>query len=71
MTAGLIFLCLAGGVLSFDPDQPSREQDKRVDWIGALLVTAGLVLVIFVLAQGESAPKQWATPCTFGHLLFH
>ena len=47
-----------------DPDLPSQETDKRVDWIGAFLVTTGLVLIVFVFGQGEVAPRQWATPCT-------
>ncbi len=49
--------------MSFDRDQPSTELDRRVDWLGALLITTGLVLIVFVLAQGQVAPKQWATPC--------
>jgi len=57
-----------GGLFSITPDRPSEEKDKRVDWFGAFLVTAGLVQIIFVLGQAELAPKQWATPCT-AHLL--
>lgn len=45
------------------------EADKRVDWIGALLVTIGLVLIVFVLGQGGIAPRRWATPCTWIKLL--
>ena len=37
---------------------------RRVDWIGAALVTSGLVLITFVLGQGELAPDGWRTPCT-------
>jgi hypothetical protein len=62
LSAGFVFLCLVGGIFSFDLDH-SEEEDRRVDWFGAFLVTAGLVLVVFVLAQGESAPQQWKTPC--------
>lgn len=36
--------------------------DRRVDWVGAFLVTAGLVLLTFSLGDGETAqPKQWKT----------
>ncbi|KAF8992537.1 major facilitator superfamily domain-containing protein [Cyathus striatus] len=59
---GLVFLCLIGGLVSIDKDLPSSETDKRVDWIGAFLVTGGLVLIVFVLGQGEIAPDQWKTP---------
>jgi len=52
-----------GGLLSIDADKPSVEQDRRVDWIGSLLVTAGLVQVIYALSQGELAKNKWQTPC--------
>jgi predicted MFS family arabinose efflux permease len=64
LLAGLTMLCFIGGVVSIDEDVPSNEVDKRVDWIGAFLVTAGLVLIVFVLGEGEYAPQQWRTPCT-------
>ena len=60
---GLVFLILLSGLYSIDPDLPSLETDKRVDWIGAFLVTTSLVLIVFALGQGGIAPRQWATPC--------
>ncbi|KAG1774464.1 major facilitator superfamily domain-containing protein [Suillus placidus] len=50
------------GLISFDADVPSSELVKRVDWIGASLVTIGLVLIVFVLGQGEIASDGWKTP---------
>lgn len=50
------------GLISFDADVPSSEAVKRVDWIGASLVTMGLVLIVFVLGQGEVASDGWKTP---------
>ncbi|KAG1820868.1 major facilitator superfamily domain-containing protein [Suillus subaureus] len=35
---------------------------EAVDWIGASLVTVGLVLIVFVLGQGEVASQGWKTP---------
>ena len=64
LLSGLAVVVLISGLFSIDADLPSKEIDKRVDWIGAFLVTIGLVLIIFVLGQGEIAPRQWATPCT-------
>lgn len=61
----MCFLCLLGGIVSFDADLPVRRGDVHVDWLGAFLITAGLVLVIFVLGQGEIASGGWASPCTF------
>ena len=63
LSTGLNVLCMVGGAFSIDPDQPSTEVDKRVDYIGAFLVTAGLTFIIFILSDGSIAPQGWATPC--------
>ncbi|TFY77725.1 hypothetical protein EWM64_g6287 [Hericium alpestre] len=62
LAAGLCGLGTIAGLISIDADEPSTEDDKRIDWLGALLITAGLVLVIFVLSDGELAPQKWRTP---------
>lgn len=67
LSAGLSALCAIGALVSFDPDKTSTETDPRVDWIGAFLVTAGLVLIVFVLGQGPIA--GWKTPCMSCFLL--
>ncbi|KAJ6544599.1 MFS general substrate transporter [Mycena vulgaris] len=61
LIAGVACLCALCGLLLIDPDAPSTETDKRVDWLGAFLVTTGLVLLVFVLGQGSSAPDGWRT----------
>ena len=38
---------------------------RRLDWLGALLVTAGLTFIVFVLSDGSIAPNGWKTGCTF------
>jgi len=63
LLAGFTLLCFLGGLISIDNDVHSEEVDKRIDWLGALLVTAGLVLIVFVLSQGELARQGWSTPC--------
>ncbi|KAF8621310.1 hypothetical protein AX15_007905 [Amanita polypyramis BW_CC] len=60
--AGFSTLAFFMGLFSLDRDLPSTEPDRRVDWIGAALVTIGLVMITFVLGQGESAPQKWKTP---------
>ncbi|KIY64862.1 MFS general substrate transporter [Cylindrobasidium torrendii FP15055 ss-10] len=63
LLAGLGGLCVAIAVVVIDGDLPSLEEDQRVDWFGAFLISAGLVFVVFVLTQGEVAePDQWKTP---------
>ena len=54
-----------GGLVSIDADKPSEEVDRRIDWFGSLLVTAGLVQMIYALSQGELAENKWRTPCMF------
>lgn len=61
----MTLICVIGGIFSIDPDEPTDENDGRVDWIGTLLITAGLFQVIFVLSKGELPLKQWATPSAF------
>ncbi|KIJ11533.1 the Drug:H+ antiporter-2 family [Paxillus involutus ATCC 200175] len=60
LSGGLSALCFLGGLTSFDADKVSSEIDRRVDWIGASLVTSGLVLIVFVLGQGPIA--GWQSP---------
>ncbi|KAF8625057.1 hypothetical protein AX15_005579 [Amanita polypyramis BW_CC] len=70
LNAGLSALSLLAGLFSIDRDLPSVELDRRVDWIGAALVTAGLVLITFVLGQGELSPEKWRTPYIIAFLIF-
>ncbi|KAI5481092.1 Major Facilitator Superfamily protein [Pseudohyphozyma bogoriensis] len=47
----------------FVPADPERSlENTSVDWIGAGLITSGLVLLTFALADGSSAPDGWNTP---------
>ncbi|KAG1735284.1 major facilitator superfamily domain-containing protein [Suillus paluster] len=59
MIAGISALAGLTGMVAFDSDVPSTDS---VDWIGASLVTIGLVLIVFVLGQGELALQGWKTP---------
>jgi hypothetical protein len=53
------------GFFVIEKDEPSTEEDKRVDWIGAALVTAGLVLIVFVLSDTPTASQGWKNPREF------
>ncbi|THH29111.1 hypothetical protein EUX98_g5075 [Antrodiella citrinella] len=61
VVTGLSALCIGLAFLYVPSDRPTTEIDKRVDWLGAALVTCGLILVVFVLSDGETAPDQWRT----------
>ncbi|KAK7691163.1 hypothetical protein QCA50_006266 [Cerrena zonata] len=45
MMTGLSALAFIGGYFTMDADVLDMTQDRRIDWIGAFLVTAGLVLI--------------------------
>ncbi|KAG7446056.1 putative efflux transporter [Guyanagaster necrorhizus] len=62
LNTGLTVASLAMGLYAIDKDLPSVETDQRIDLAGTFLATAGLVLIVFVLTQGELAPQQWKTP---------
>jgi hypothetical protein len=55
--AGISFAFMISGF--FFEDKPSTKEDKHDDWIGAALVTASLVLVMFVLSDDPTARKGW------------
>lgn len=62
-TAGLAGLTFVTGWLSIDEDTHHLDPalDRRVDWIGAFLVTSGLVFLTYSLGDGETAPHGWRT----------
>ena len=45
--------------------------DKRVDWVGAALVTVGMILMMFAISDGETAPRGWGTGCMFDSWPIH
>lgn len=55
---------MAFGAWVYVPADPTleRDQNREVDWIGAALITSGLSLLVFGLADGEGAPDG---VCTF------
>ncbi|KAI0750334.1 major facilitator superfamily domain-containing protein [Daedaleopsis nitida] len=61
LLTGLSALCCIGAFISIDKDVPYALGDRRIDWIGALLVTAGLTFIVFVLSDGSTAPNGWKT----------
>jgi hypothetical protein len=47
----------------FVPDDVMLDGDKRIDWVGAALITVGLVRVQFGISDAEGAPNGWKTWC--------
>jgi len=46
------------------PDR-NLDPDRRVDWVGAAVVTIGLVLLQFSVSYAQDAPQGWKTSCEF------
>jgi hypothetical protein len=50
-------------VVNSDPARNHEDKENRtVDWIGAFMISSGLLLFTFSLADGEGAYNGWATP---------
>lgn len=68
--AFFINLPLAGAVVAISlrhvPESRSTTA-KRVDWLGAVIVTIGLGGLVFALV--ESAPLGWSNPLVFGPMI--
>ncbi|KAI9433575.1 efflux transporter [Lactarius indigo] len=62
LLSGVALASMMLGLFVFEEDEPSTEEDTRVDWIGAALITAGLVLIVFVLSDSPVAHKGWKSP---------
>jgi hypothetical protein len=45
------------------PTDAPRPADRRIDWVGAVLVTAGLIGLQFAISQAPIAPNGWKTNC--------
>lgn len=52
------------------PDKPNPNADKRIDWLGGLLITAGLCLFTFSLTESGHAENGWRSPCKYYYTLF-
>ncbi|KAG9017798.1 hypothetical protein FRB93_004609 [Tulasnella sp. JGI-2019a] len=60
--AGLAVLAALAVFFAVPTDKLDDTADRRVDWLGAAIVTCSLVMLLFSLAQGEVASNGWGTP---------
>ncbi|WOO80487.1 Efflux pump terJ [Vanrija pseudolonga] len=60
---GLALIPLILGLFVIPRDLAKNQAtDKRIDWLGGLLITAALCLFTFSITQSGIAPKGWGTP---------
>ncbi|KAK7691166.1 hypothetical protein QCA50_006269 [Cerrena zonata] len=69
LVTGLSAAVFAGGIFTIQPDKLNIDDNRQIDWIGALLITVGLVLIVFVLNDASVAPRGWKTGFTIALLV--
>ncbi|OCH84235.1 major facilitator superfamily MFS-1 [Obba rivulosa] len=62
LQAGLGCALVIVGWFVLPNEETARRYSKGLDWIGALLSTAGFGLLTYDLAESTSTPHGWATP---------
>ena len=56
--------------LTIPPDaEERRAMGIKMDWLGAILISSGLILVAFAITDSSHAPKGWATPYIYSLLI--
>ncbi|PVG03850.1 MFS general substrate transporter [Serendipita vermifera] len=65
--AGLAALIVVLGWFTIDDDSHHTPEDKRVDWVGASFVTAGLVFIMFALSDAPTT--GWSSPLIISLLI--
>jgi MFS family permease len=56
-------MTLAAAIFSIPNDREQRKANKiKMDWLGAVTIVSGLVLVIFSITESAHAEQRWRTP---------
>ncbi|KAI1340628.1 major facilitator superfamily domain-containing protein [Xylariaceae sp. FL0016] len=58
----IVFIALVAGCVSIPRHLNDRNPGLSMDWLGAATIVPGLVLVVYALTDGGSAPDGWRTP---------
>lgn len=61
---GMVPLVLAWFAMPWDRRAFTGTKVPKIDWIGGLLVTAGISLFMFSLTQSGVLQNGWSVPCT-------
>lgn len=61
--AGLSFSTAIVAYFSIPSDFPERKNVKvEMDWLGTVLISSGLILIVFAITDSSHAHRGWATP---------
>ena len=59
----LVFTTVIAAYLTVPSDmEEHRKMNIEMDWLGALTITSGLILVVFAITDSSGAPDGWKTP---------
>ena len=61
--AGVAIIPMTAAFWALPSYRPDPRADKRVDLLGALLSTGGLVMLLYVMTAGPTAQEGFRTPC--------
>ena len=68
--AGLSFSTAVVAYFSIPSDYKERKNGRvKMDWLGTVLISSGLILVVFALTDSAHAPRGWATPYIYTLLI--
>lgn len=61
--AGLSFSTAVVAYFSIPSDYQERKNLRvKMDWLGTILISSGLILVVFAITDSAHAPRGWTTP---------
>ena len=58
----IVSVVVLGGIFVIPCNLNDRNPEARMDWLGAITIVPGLVLVVYAFTNGGHAPSGWATP---------
>ena len=68
--AGLSFSTAVVAYFSIPSDYQERKNLRvKMDWLGTILISSGLILVVFAITDSAHAPRGWATPYIYTLLI--
>ncbi|KAM5468830.1 hypothetical protein MauCBS54593_004825 [Microsporum audouinii] len=58
----IVGIVTLGGIFVIPNNLDDTDPKARMDWLGAMTIVSGLVLVVYAFTDGGHAPEGWATP---------
>ena len=65
----MVGIVALGGIFSIPRNLDDTDLEACMDWLGAITIAPGLVLVVYAFTDGGHAPNGWATPYIYVTLI--